>query len=64
MQNLLTIKQVAEILQVKVSTIYDWVYRGKIRHIKLGKMLRFFEEDILNYINSNIVDELRIPYHE
>ena len=57
MQKLFTAEQAAEILQVKKSTIYDWVYRGKIRHVKLGKMLRFLEDDIKHLINSSIVEK-------
>lgn len=53
MRKLLSAKEVAEILGVEISTIYDWVYRKKIEHIKIGKLLRFNPETLQNYINNH-----------
>lgn len=53
MKKLLNAKEVAEILGVEISTIYDWVYRKKIEHIKIGKLLRFNPETLQNYINNH-----------
>lgn len=53
MKKLLSAKEVAEILGVEISTIYDWVYRKKIEHIKIGKLLRFNPETLQNYINNH-----------
>jgi excisionase family DNA binding protein len=41
MQNLLTVGQIAEYLQVKPSTIYQWTHQGYIPHVKLGNRVRF-----------------------
>ena len=52
---LLTVKEVAEILQVPISWVYEHT-RGNCReelpHIKVGKYLRFFDADISNYLQS------------
>lgn len=53
MKKLLNAKEVAEILGVEISTIYDWVYRKKIEHIKIGKLLRFNSETLQDYINNH-----------
>lgn len=53
MKKLLNAKEVAEILGVEISTIYDWVYRKKIEHIKIGKLLRFNPETLQDYINNH-----------
>lgn len=53
MKKLLSAKEVAEILGVEISTIYDWVYKKKIEHIKIGKLLRFNPETLQNYINNH-----------
>lgn len=53
MKKLLSAKEVAEILGVEISTIYDWVYKKKIEHIKIGKLLRFNPETLQIYINNH-----------
>lgn len=35
------VKEIADYLGVKVSTIYDWVYRRIIPFRKAGRLLRF-----------------------
>ncbi len=52
---LLTVKEVAEILKVPVSWVYEHT-RGncseRLPHIKVGKYLRFFDADILRYLED------------
>lgn len=50
---LLDINQVAEFLQIKRSTLYDWVHHRKIQYVKIGGTLRFKKSDILNLIDRN-----------
>lgn len=38
---IMTVKQIAAYLQVKICTIYKWVRKNFIPHIKKGGMLRF-----------------------
>jgi excisionase family DNA binding protein len=58
MEGLLTVEQIASILQVKKSTIYALVCRNRIPHIKLtGKILRFRQSEIQEWIeNANSVN--------
>ncbi len=51
MDTLLTAEDVARILKIKVSTVYDGVYRGLLPAVRLWKghrrtLLRFRSEDI------------------
>jgi len=41
MEKLLTVVQMADHLQVKPSTIYQWTHQGFIPHVKLGNRIRF-----------------------
>jgi excisionase family DNA binding protein len=57
--NLLTVKQLAVLLNIKVKTIYDWVYKNKIPHYKLEGCLRFNEEEILKWLKGQYHDSYR-----
>lgn len=52
-EKLLTAKEVAEILGLKLSTLYDWVYQRKIPYIKIGSLLKFSPAVIQNYIDMH-----------
>jgi excisionase family DNA binding protein len=52
MEHLLTIEQLAEILQVKKSTIYSWTFTRKIPYVKINGALRFKEKVISSWIES------------
>ena len=56
MDKLLTIDELTVFLTVKKSTIYQWVHMGLIPHIKVGKLLRFREEDIQKWLISRQVE--------
>jgi len=49
---LIGIKGVAEILNVKPSTLYQWAELGQMPCFKLNGCLRFDIEDIINWIKS------------
>jgi len=53
MKQLLTIQQVAELLQVPVTTLYKWraIEYGP-QALKLGKYLRWHPEDVEAWIES------------
>ena len=52
MNKLLTPKEMAEYLGVKLSTIYQWTHIGYIPHMKLGRFVRFKESDVLKWLES------------
>jgi excisionase family DNA binding protein len=45
-------KDIAEMLNVKPSTVYQWAELGQIPCIKLNGCLRFDLEDILSWVKS------------
>lgn len=60
MQQLLNVKQLAEKLNVPVSWIYDRTRNGSddhIPHYKVGKYIRFSEEEVLNYLQDKCVPD-------
>ena len=52
--DLLTIKEAAEFLNVKVSWLRQAVFRREIDHVKLGALIRFRLEDLRLYIKRNL----------
>lgn len=49
---LLDVKEIASMLNVKPSTLYQWAELGQIPSIKLNGALRFDLDDILKWIKS------------
>ena len=52
-ETLLTVAEVAELLRVPVSWVYERTRRrgiDRLPHIKLGKYLRFSEPEIANWL--------------
>jgi excisionase family DNA binding protein len=50
--NILTTKQLSEILKVKPKTLYQWAALGQIPSIKLNGALRFDLTDIQAWIKN------------
>ncbi|MBI1977527.1 MAG: helix-turn-helix domain-containing protein [Candidatus Omnitrophica bacterium] len=53
MERLMTAKQVSELIEVKPSTVYQWVHLGLIPHVKLGKCVRFKKDELFRWIDKN-----------
>lgn len=62
MERLMTAKQVSELIEVKPSTIYQWVHLGLIPYVKLGKCVRFKKAELFRWIDKNLRKE-RISFH-
>lgn len=46
----LSTQEVADILHVSKSTIYDLIRRGEINSYKIGRKVRFTQDDVDSYI--------------
>jgi excisionase family DNA binding protein len=57
MERLMTAKQVSELIEVKPSTIYQWVHLGIIPYVKLGKCVRFKKAELFRWIDKNFRKE-------
>jgi excisionase family DNA binding protein len=51
--NLIEAKDVAEILNVKLTTVYTWSLEGYLPAFKLGKLVRFKRDEVLAWIEDN-----------
>lgn len=56
---LLNIKEAAEYLGISANTLYQWVNQRKIKYIKIGRLLKFFKQDLDEFIESNVVKPIR-----
>lgn len=52
-QDVLTPQEVADLLKIKKTTVYDMVKRGDIPATKLGKQLRIQKRDIMHLLQNN-----------
>ncbi len=52
MNKLLTPHELSDLLGVKLSTIYQWTHIGYIPHFKLGRFVRFKENEVLEWLES------------
>jgi excisionase family DNA binding protein len=57
MERLMTAKQVSELIEVKPSTVYQWVHLGLIPYVKLGKCVRFKKAELFRWIDRNLRKE-------
>ena len=53
MERLMTAKQVSELIEVKPSTVYQWVHVGLIPYVKIGKCVRFKKDELFRWIDKN-----------
>ena len=51
-QRLLTVKDVAEFLQCSLQHIYNLVWRGEIPYVKVGRLLRFQKERLIEWLHE------------
>ena len=51
---LLNFEQVAQILGVKPRTVYDYVARYEIPFLRVGRLLRFDRQVILDWVTAKI----------
>jgi excisionase family DNA binding protein len=49
----LTVPDVASILSVKESTVYQWAKSGEIPHYRLGRIVRFKRKDLEVWIEGH-----------
>ena len=63
-QDLLTIKEAAKLLNLKVPTLYSKVSRREIPFMKVSKRLYFSRKDLINYIKSGQQDTIANPSND
>ena len=56
MERLLLPQDVAALIGVKLSTIYQWTHLGYIPHVKLGRLIRFKRISIQKWLERQEID--------
>ncbi|MBP3888573.1 MAG: helix-turn-helix domain-containing protein [Cellulosilyticum sp.] len=49
MSKLFTCEEIAERYSVKIITVWDWIRKGKLSAMKVGKQYRITEQDIISF---------------
>jgi len=47
-----TVKEVAKELRVSTNTVYKWVKQGKLKAVKIDKLIRIPEDEITKRLNN------------
>lgn len=50
---LLTPEQVADILQIHVLTVYNYIRKGKFEAVRLGRTYRIDPEDLAEFVQAH-----------
>jgi excisionase family DNA binding protein len=53
--HLLTAADVAKYLQCSRQAVYLWVELGRLPHLKLGRLVRFREDDLAEFLRQRTV---------
>lgn len=59
--NTLSAVEVAKLLHVSKNTVYEMIRRGELNHFKVGRKIRFTQEDINNYISRSRHEKQTAP---
>jgi excisionase family DNA binding protein len=49
---LIDIQTLSTLLSIKPKTIYDWVHKNQIPYVKIGRLVRFDENEIKRWLGS------------
>lgn len=50
---IITVKELSELIKIKEKTIYYLVSQGSIPHYRIGKLVRFNQDEIEHWMKSN-----------
>jgi excisionase family DNA binding protein len=59
--SLLTPEQVSEILQINILTVYNYIKKGKLEAIRLGRSYRILPQDLDRWLELNRVNKGEEP---
>jgi excisionase family DNA binding protein len=63
MIKLLTVKEVAQMLKLSVSTVFKYAESGKIDSLKIGTARRFTEDQIVTFVELCKTKIGNLPVH-
>lgn len=50
---LMTVTEVSEILKVRKETVYAWIKQGELACIRIDKLVRVDERDLVDFISHH-----------
>ena len=53
MNKLLNVQETSEILGVQVQTLYNMISEQRITFVKIGRLVKFYEKDLIKFIDKN-----------
>ncbi len=56
MNRLIDFEEARRFLGIQKSTLYEWVHQQKIRYVKVGRLVKFHQDDIVKFIDKNTVE--------
>lgn len=59
---LLTIEDASKFLSIKVSRLRTAVFRKELPYIKIGRLVRFKEEDLSKWLESKTIIKEKTPW--
>lgn len=54
-EKLLSIRELSQCLGVQVKTVYGWIHMRYIPYIKVGRLVKFDPQDILQWVEDRKV---------
>ena len=62
--NWITVQEVAKYLQLSTMMVYKLAQSGQLPAVKIGRVWRFNQEAIDNWLKSKPLKEEEIPFHK
>lgn len=54
-EKLYTCEELAEKYKVKIRTVWSWVRSGKLPAVKIGRLYRVYERDVVAFEQANFI---------
>ena len=51
-EELLSVQQVARVLGLSITTVYSWVYKGRLPFVKIGRRTLFRPSEIERWVSE------------
>lgn len=56
MDRLLSVREVAERLNISIHTVRAWIFQGRLPYVRLGRRIGLRSEDIEAFVTKNYVE--------
>ena len=54
-RRLLSVKELSKYTGLAIDTIYEWVHCHKLKHLKIGRLIKFDRKDV-----DGMIEELKV----